>query len=62
MKPHFARLLADILFADGAPTATKSEPAEKATEMTARQRCDKLDKWLAATIVELSDDEKLGAS
>jgi len=60
MKPHFARLLANILFADSEPNAAKSESAESATEMAAkaRQRCDNLDKWLAATIVELSDEKR----
>jgi hypothetical protein len=58
MKPHFARLLANILFADSESDAPKSELAESVTEMTARQRCDKLDKWLAAAIVELSDEKR----
>jgi hypothetical protein len=58
MKPHFARLLAHILFADSESDAAKLELAESVTEMTARQRCDKLDKWLVAAIAELSDEKR----
>jgi hypothetical protein len=61
MKPNFARLLENILFAAERPRT--SEPPETDAEVIAKSRrnvaaSDKLDKWLVATIAELSDRKR----
>jgi hypothetical protein len=56
MKPNFVGLLESFLFADD---ALKSELGELDALRIAKARQDvsheKLDKWIAATIAELSD-------
>ena len=61
MRPNFACLLESFLFPDEPPTI--SELPEDGAEAIAKSRqdvaaSDKLDKWLVATIAELSDRKR----
>jgi hypothetical protein len=56
MRPNFARMLEGILFPDDPPKSALSERDALMKAKVRQDACyDRLDKWLAVTITELSN-------